>query len=607
MHLLRTVKRFWSESVPGLLTTKPFRFLPVLVSLRSYHRQTFNRDARVGLFTGMLALPQSLAFALVAGLPPEHGIYAAVAGMAAAALFSGARHVSIGPSITTAALLLSTFVRYGISVEERSEAVALLLVFTAVILIAAALLRIAQLTRYVSRSVTIGFITAAGVLVFTSQVKHVLGLHLPDTGVFFQETRQLIDAWRDVQWPALLIGSITGGVYLALSLRLQSWPAALIATTIGSGVGALLANGGFAVDTLSGLDRTLLPAAATGFQLSWSGVIAQAALATALLTQVEVSMIGRAHAARAGDAYHADQQVYGLGMAQLANAFFSGMPASASLARSRVLRRQRAATPLANFFAALFCAALFLAVAPWVTFVPRAALAALAMMLATEVVSRHYVQVVVRSSPADATVLLATLAAGLIFRIDVALYLGTGLSILFFLRKVGVPEMTEFGFTDQGQLTAVTDAGAHRMPDISIVHVEGNLFFGAAEIFHEQARRVCEDPNLKVIVLRMKNVHHIDATAAMAIEDLLRFAHDNDRHIIVSGAHREIFRVFRNSGLLEQIGRENFFMHVPSNPTIATRNALKRAQQILGTREANVRIFVGAKRDTPDDAGKGEP
>src|SRR5690606_34002939 len=161
--------------------------------------------------------------------------------------------------------------------------------------------------------------------------------------------------------------------------------------------------------------------------------------------------------------------------------------------------------------------------------------------------------VVMRSSAADATVLIATLVSGLLFRIDVALYLGTGLSILFFLRKVGVPEMTEFGFTDEGQLAAVTDSGAARIPDISIVHVEGNLFFGAAEIFHEQARRVCEDPNLKVIILRMKNAFHLDATCAMAIEDLLKFARDHHRHIIVSGAHREIFRVFRNSGLLDML------------------------------------------------------
>ncbi len=602
------VPRIWSEPVSGSLPGKPLRLLPVVAHLRTYHRQTFNRDARAGLLTGLMALPQGLAFALIAGLPPEHGVYAAIAGMAAGAVFSGARHVSVGPSITTAALLLSVFVRFGINEEERAHAVFLLLVFTAVILIVAAWLRIAQLMRYVSRSVTVGFITAAGVLVFTSQLKYVLGLQLPDSGVFFEETRQLVVAWREIQWPALLVGSITGGVYLALSLQKRGWPAALIAVAAGSAVGALLTRSGLPVETLAGLKRTLLPAATTNLQLSWSGLIAQAALATALLAHLEASMIGRSFAARIGETYDANQQVFGLGMAQVANALFSGMPSSASLARSRVLRRQRALTPLAGVWAALYCAAAFLAVAPWITFVPRAALGGLAMMLATEIVSRHYVLVVLRSSSADAVVLLGTLAAGLFVRIDVALYLGTGLSILFFLRKVGVPEMTEFGFTEQGQLAAVAESGGARVPDISIVHVEGNLFFGAAEIFHEQARRVVEDPNLRVIVLRMKNARHLDATCALAIEELLHFAKANDRHIIVSGAHRGIYRVFRKSGLLDLLGRENFFMEVPSNPTVSTRNALRRAQALLGTREANVRIFVGAKRaGAPEDEARAAP
>jgi SulP family sulfate permease len=211
--------------------------------------------------------------------------------------------------------------------------------------------------------------------------------------------------------------------------------------------------------------------------------------------------------------------------------------------------------------------------------------------------------VILRSSRADALVLITTIGAGLLFRLDVALYVGAGLSIVFFLRRVGVPELSEYGFNAEGQLAAVTDTGA-RTPDISIVHVEGDLFFGAAELFLEQARRVCEDPNLKVIVLRMKNAHHLDATCALAIEELLRFARDHDRHIIVSGAHRGIYRVFRNSGLLEMLGRENFFMDVPSNPTISTRNALKRAQRLLGGAEANIRIYVDPAKGaaTPAEA-----
>jgi SulP family sulfate permease len=201
-----------------------------------------------------------------------------------------------------------------------------------------------------------------------------------------------------------------------------------------------------------------------------------------------------------------------------------------------------------------------------------------------------------------------TWCAGLLFRLDVALYIGAGTSFVFFLRKVGVPELQEYGFTDQGQLAAVDRKSERPIPDISIVHVEGDLFFGAAEIFLEQMRRVCDDPNLKVIVLRVRNAHHLDATCALAIEEFLRFARARGRHVIVSGAHRGIYRVFRTSGLLALLGRENFFMNSPSNPTIATRNALRRAQKLLGTRQANIRIYVDPTKKAPGtEASPGGP
>ncbi|MBE2213450.1 MAG: SulP family inorganic anion transporter [Opitutaceae bacterium] len=566
--------------------------MPVLRHLRDYDHTLARRDAGAGFRVALLALPEALVFALVAGLPPEHGVYAAITGMALGAVFSDSRHASLGPSLTTAILLLSTFSHLGVPRAQRPEMLSLLLAVTAVILIGGAWLRLAPLTRFVSRSVTTGFVAAAGCVVAATQLKHVLGLDLPETSVFLENIAGVIDALPQVRWETLLIACVTAGGYLALALRMPGAPAAIVSLGLGALTAWLLARGGYATDAVSRLHLAFSPTAPADLDFGRSGVLVNSALALALLTLVETSVVGRSFAARAGDRFDASQQMWALGATNLGNAVFSGMPASVSLSRSRLSRRFRAATPFAGIFAAACCGGLFVVGIPVLAFVPVASLAALAMVLATEIVSRHYLHVILRASAADATVLLVTWGAGLLFRLDVALYIGAGTSIVFFLRKVGVPQLEEYGFTEQGQLAAVDQKAERPIPDISIVHVEGDLFFGAAEIFLEQMRRVCDDPNLKVIVLRVRNAHHLDATCALAIEEFLRFARQRGRHVIVSGAHRGIYRVFRRSGLLALLGRENFFMNSPSNPTIATRNALRRAQKLLGTRQANIRIYV---------------
>ena len=130
-----------------------------------------------------------------------------------------------------------------------------------------------------------------------------------------------------------------------------------------------------------------------------------------------------------------------------------------------------------------------------------------------------------------------------------------------------------------------------RVPSISIVHVEGELFFGAAELFRTQVQRACNDENLKIIILRMKNAHRLDATSVMALEELIVFMRSIGRDLIISGATKDVYKVLRNSGLVQVLGRDNIYMGSLKNPNRSTRNALKRAQEILGTEKADIRIY----------------
>ena len=158
-----------------------------------------------------------------------------------------------------------------------------------------------------------------------------------------------------------------------------------------------------------------------------------------------------------------------------------------------------------------------------------------------------------------------------------------------YLRKASRPELVEYDFNAEGTLA---ETRQRRMPAISIVHVEGDLFFGAADLFRTQVQRTMQDPMLKVIILRLRNARNLDATSVMALDELLKTVRADGRHLIVSGVTKDVYRVMRNSGLVDVLGKQNLFIHSTGNPNVSTRNALKRAQDLLGTRQADIQIFV---------------
>lgn len=168
-------------------------------------------------------------------------------------------------------------------------------------------------------------------------------------------------------------------------------------------------------------------------------------------------------------------------------------------------------------------------------------------------------------------------------------------SIGLFLAKASRPELKEISFNDGGELIEHDTIKTHEeRPSIAIVHVD--LFFASSELFLDQMRNMVEHPALRIIILRLRNAHNLDASVALTIKDLVLFARSNGRDVIVSGAHSYVERVFKNSGLLETLGEENFFRYHPENPNISTRDALKRAQEITGETSADITIYASEKK-----------
>jgi len=581
---------------------------PLPGNLRGYAGKDLPGDLKAGLNVALLAFPQGMAYALIAGLPIQYGIFGGAVAALVGAFFAGSHFIMLGPTNATSVMLFSTFAVLGLTTDaERTAVMPLLLTLVGVFLIVGAYLKVANLIQYISRTVVTGYITAAATLIIANQVRNVLGFRFESeekASTFFDVVYFTARHLGETDPVAVGFGVVTFGLFYGLNRRFAGLPNVAITLAVMSVLAwGCMDIGKLEVQTLSAVsvgDWALTPPALDFEALA---KLASSALAIALLAVIEGMSIGKSLAARAGARLNANQETFNVGMANLGCALFSGMPASGSLTRSVLSWSSGARSPLASLFTGLIVAAGAFVVGPYIGYIPKAALAVVVIMIGLSLINRRAIRVVMKSTNSDAATFVVTFASGLLFALDTAIFLGVALSIMLFLRKASTPELTEYGFTEEGELAQMRERSERAQPEVSIVHVEGNLFFGAAEVFHDQLRRVIADPNLKVIIIKMRNALHLDATAVMALEELVTSMKGQERLVLMSECRKDVLRVLKNSGCFEVIGRENLFPDTPRNPTLSTARALRRAQEVLGGGEANVRIYVNPKKGGDEGPG----
>jgi len=575
------------------------QWFPAWRVLSAYKSAWVAGDVRAAVNVALLAFPQGMAYAVIAGLPIEYGIYGSIIASIVGPFFSGSRFIMLGPTNATAVLLPVALGALAVTREGKLEWVPLLLIMAGVFLIVGGVFRVATLTQYISRSVVTGYITAAAFYIMLNQVRKVLGIEfvVPLDATLLNVIWLTLGHLGETHVPSLLVGCLTAGVFLLLQRWFKHLPNVALTLVFMSFVGIALNHFLAGYSGATPLQK-LPPLMTSQWAPTWPTVNYQAltslagpAMVIAFLSLLEGASIGKSLAARSGEKLNTNQEMFGMGMANIACGLGGGMPASGSLTRSKLNHDTGAQSPCASVFCGVICLVGALAIGPLTRYIPTAALGMVVIFIGFSLISRPTIRLITRTTRSDAAVFFTTLMAGLLIRLDFAIVLGAAVSIILFLRKVSSPELVEYSFNEEGQLYEIEDKQTRPSPHISIVHVEGELFFGASELFRDQMRRVCDDDNLKVVILRLKNAYRLDATSAMALQELIQYLKEHNRHLIVSGARRDVYRIFRNSGLIDLVGRENFFMGSASNPNVSTRNALKRAQEVLGDVKAEVKIY----------------
>ena len=576
-------------------------FFPLRESLSGYQKDFKGHlvsDTRAGFNVALLAFPQGMAYALIAGLPIQYGIYGSAIATMVAPIFAKSHYITLGPTNATSVMLLSAFASLGIAGTQMLSLVPLLILMVGLFVVVGAYFKVANFVQYISRSVITGYITAAALLIIANQIPKALGLSLPRKGATFYDSITLIaSAIETVHWITVGISLVTVVLYVWLDRFFKALPNVAICLITLSLLAALTVGHDTGVAFLSGINAADWSLQAPSLSLTNIQLLASPALAIALLCILEGISIGKSLAAKTGARLDANQAMFSIGMANISCAFFSGMPASGSLTRSSLNVTSGGRSVLASYISGVIVFIGAFVLGPYTRFIPQSTLAVLVIAIGISLLNKHAIRIVTRSTKSDAIVFGATFISGLLMPLDMAIYIGVGISIILFLKKVARPEMVEYAFNKEGHLAEVETPEQRSTPEVSIVHVEGELFFGAADLFRDQMRRICEDPNLKIVVLKMRNAHNMDATAVMALEELLLYMAEKNRYLILSEVKADLIRVLKNSGLYDTIEARNIFTDKASNPTLSTAKALKRAKAHLGNTVPNVSIYIDPVRD----------
>jgi sulfate permease, SulP family len=569
-----------ANSTPALL-----RLVPALDSLRGYGWESARADFLAGVTVAAVAVPQAMAYALVAGLPPVYGLYTAIVMTAVGALFNASRQLVNGPTNAISIAVLSVLANVT-EPDARVQAAILLAFLVGLIQLSITLLRLGDLEKYISHSVIVGFTAGASALLALDQLKNLVGLRaVGDAHAHFlvRFFRSLTESGgMQPETAAVGLGSIAAVLGLRAAKRWLGWRLApeLLAVVIAmAGLTAWLGldvRGVAVVGEIPGRWPSFAP---PPFDFAEARSFATGALAIAVLGLLEAISMSKALAATTRQKLDMNQQCLSEGLANVCGSFFQCMPGSGSLTRSAINQQAGAVTQWSGVISAVAVAATMLAFAPFARFVPRAALAGILMVTAWNMVDWRALSYHLRTTRFDAAIVTATALAAVGISIEFCVLIGVFMSFMLTVPRAGQMLITEFTITD-GTLRERLPEDAP-CPRILVFGLEGEMFFGASGALEAHFATIEEriGPDTRVLVLRVKRARNPDAVGLTLLQDFLQRVKLRGVHVLLCGVRAEFADKLERTGIAAQLG-DRLFLEEPVRLT-STMLAIRHAYDLL--------------------------
>ena len=571
----------------------------------SYSSVQLRRDTLAALTVAAISLPQAMAYALLAGVDPRFGLYSAIVVTAVAAVFGSSSHLINGPTSAISLVVFGALASFDPDQRvEAAEGMFLLGAMVGAIQIFIAVFKLGDLTRYISESVILGFMSAAAVLLAVGQVSNALGLR--DKGSAAQHV--LYRLWLTLTQGdplnarAILITAATLvlamlGRRLVQRYRLPRMDMIVVLVIVA--VAAYLAgwtipgSGGKTIIAVAGaVPRDLPTPHIPSIRLGWITSMAPDALAIAFLGLLEALAIAKAIANQTGQKLDFNRQCLAEGIANLAGGFFRCLPGSGSLSRSAINFQSGGATRFAGIITAVAVALAVLLLAPLARFVPKPALAALLLITATRLIDLRRMRYAIRASRQDAAVLAITVVAALAFGLDTSILVGVGLSIVLYIARAAQLKCVELVVSRDG---VVRERVASDPPAAGFIlyDLEGELFFGAAPDLDRQLSQIADrmaQNDLRYAVLRLKRVRNPDAVCLERLEHFLHAATTRGATFVLAGVRPDLLAALSRLGFLNRFPPDRIFPQGKDEDS-ATLAAIRAVYRQLGAAAPDALLY----------------
>ncbi len=555
---------------------------------------------KAGFNVAILSFPVNMAYALVAGLPISYGIFSGIIASLLGLFFCRSVYITFGPSNATAVMLLSSFAAMGLATEAaRAAALPNILLMIGLFMIFISLFKLTFLVSYISRTVIIGYVTSSALLIFANQMRNLLGFTYPegaDPVTLVDTIRATIAGIGGTKPASLAMAALSLLIFLPIKKYLKKLPAEGITLIIVAIVCYISCEYfGFEVERLTAVTPSEWNITLPDYDILGVGIKESAsfALAIALLAIIEAFSIGKSLASQRADRLDTNQEVFALGAANAACALTSSTMASGSLTRSTLAVNSGVKTTVFNLFTAIFTLIILFVFGNAISYVPKSTLALIVVYTSVTLIKPKVIKTALKSTWSDAIVFCATFLTGVFASLDDAIYTGIAVSILLFLRKASAPEVVEYAIGDDGELVIAKpeESAAKTDAELSIVHIEGNMFFGASDALQNQLRRISAESNLKVLILKLRNAINFDATTVMDIAELDKRMKDSNRALILCEVRPPVMEVLERSGILPSMeGR--VFENDDNNATLSAAKAIRSAQKYLNIDGAKPRVAI---------------
>ncbi|MFN8454564.1 MAG: SulP family inorganic anion transporter [Anaerolineae bacterium] len=542
-----------AQSIPYFLL-RPARIF------QNYRLSYLQPDLLAGLTVAVVLLPQAIVFALLAGLPPQMGLYSAIIAAIVGALWGSSTHLHSGPTNTASILVLATLAPLTPpGSPEFITAAGLLAVMVGVFRLGMGLARLGMLVNFVSDSVIIGFTAGAGVLIAVGEMRSLLRLEFSAPPGLLNTLQNLLWHLPETHFLSLGLGIGTLVVILLIRRFQRRWPGQLIGLSLAAGLVGLLGLDQQGVKIIGELPHSLPPLATLPLlNVQLIGELSVGALAVAAIGLVEATSIARSIASQSGQRLDSNQEFVGQGLANIACGFLSGHACSGSFNRSALSYEARAQTPLASVFSGLFVLVAMFVLASLAAYIPRPALSSMLILAAYGMLDRKEMGRIWRGARADAFIMIVTLLATLFLPLQFAVLSGILMSLVYYLLKTSTPRVIAVLPDDTFKHFAY-QPNKPVCPQLGILKISGDLYFGAVHHVEESIRHIlARNQGQRFLLLRMHGVNHCDISGIHMLEALARICRERGGDLFLMKVQSPVCGLMESTGFCAQLGADHF-------------------------------------------------